>query len=200
MKTKVLLFDLGGVLLDFVGPEKLCAMLNGRFTLLQTRQMWPESPSLRKFELGHLSQESFADEFTREWDLRLSPEEFFTEFSSWCLAPLPGALALLEEFKGVAVLACLTNMNSAYWERVRDDMGFGSRFDHCYSSHEIGKLKPDSSAYQHVLSDLSCEPSEMVFFDDTWRNVEAARELGIRGYQTRGVIELKASITELFDR
>lgn len=200
MKTRVLLFDLGGVLLDFVGPEKLCAMLTGRFKLRQIRQMWPESPSLSKFELGHVSQKSFAQAFTREWGLGLSPEDFLTEFSSWSLGPLPGALSLLEELQGAAELACLTNMNSAYWERVRDEMGFGSRFDHCYASHEIGKLKPDPGAYQHVLSDLCCEPSEMVFFDDTWRNVETARKLGIRAYQTQGMIELKASIDELFGR
>lgn len=199
MKPPVLLFDIGGVLLDFIGPEGLCALLNGRFTLDQVRRMWPGSPSLRKFELGKISEAQFAEEFTAEWDLGISPAAFLREFSTWARAPLAGALPLLDELRAVATLACLTNMNGAYWTRIRDDMGFGSRFDRCYASHEIGLLKPDAEAYLHVISDLSREPAEILFFDDTLNNVAAARALGIRAFQTNGTSELRVCLERELD-
>ncbi len=199
MKPEVLLFDLGGVLVDFVGPERLSNMLNGRFSLHQVRQLWPKSPSLTKFELGKVSPEVFAEDFTSEWSLSISPEDFLKEFSTWSRAPLSGALSLLDELQDVATLACLTNMNSAYWERVRDEMGFGSKLDRCYASHEIGLLKPDPKVYEYVISDLSCEPAEVLFFDDTKKNVDAAEALGIRAYQTQGIIELKATIDRVLN-
>jgi putative hydrolase of the HAD superfamily len=199
LKPAVLLFDIGGVLVDFVGPEGLCAMLDGRFTLEQVRQMWPESPALRKFELGTISARHFAEEFTAEWDLGISANIFLQEFSTWARAPLGDALALLDELQGVATLACLTNMNATYWERIRDDMGFGSRFDRCYASHEIGLLKPNAEAYRHVMSELSRAPAEILFFDDTWNNVAAAAALGIRAFQTHGPAELRACLERELD-
>jgi putative hydrolase of the HAD superfamily len=199
LKPAVLLFDIGDVLVDFVGPEKLCALLNGRFTLDQIRQMWPQSPALRKFELGRLSAQHFAEEFTAEWDLDMSADALLREFSTWVRAPLAGALSLLDALREVAILACLTNMNATYWERIRDDMGFGSRFDRCYASHETGLLKPDAEAFRYVISDLSCEPGEILFFDDTWNNVAAARALGIRAFQIDGVSELRACLERELD-
>lgn len=194
MKPAVLLFDIGGVLVDFVGPEGLCDMLDGRYTLEQVRQMWPESPALRKFELGAISAQHFAEEFTAEWDLDISTNAFMHEFSTWARAPLGDALSLLDELRDAATLACLTNMNTTYWDRIRDDMGFGSRLDHCYASHEMGLLKPSAEAYQHVIYDLSCAPAEILFFDDTWNNVAAAEALGIRAFQTRGMNELRTCL------
>jgi len=194
LKPAALLFDIGGVLVDFVGPEGLCDMLGGRFSLTEVRQMWPTSPALRKFELGKISEQHFAAEFTAEWQLGVSADAFLQEFSTWLRAPLDGALSLLDELQDVAILACLSNINSTYWERIRDDMGFGKRLDHCYASHEIGLLKPDARAYQHVISELACEPAEILFFDDTSQNVAAATALGIRAFQTRGIDELRACL------
>ena len=194
MKPAVLLFDIGGVLVDFVGPEELCTMLDGRFTLDQIRQMWPQSPALRKFELGKLSEQHFTDQFTAEWDLDMSADVFVREFSTWVRAPLAGALSLLDALRGVAILACLTNISATYWERIKHDMGFGSRFDRCYASHKTGLLKPSAEAFRQVIFDLSCEPDEILFFDDTWNNVAAARALGIRAFLIHGVNELKACL------
>lgn len=194
MKPRALLFDIGGVLVDFVGPDRLASLLKGRYSLAQVRQMWPDSPALCKFELGQINRDDFAAEFIAEWDLSLSPEGLLEEVSLWVRAPLPGALALLDELQGAATLACLTNMNAVYWERIRDDMGFGSRLQRFYASHEIGLLKPEQEAYDHVIADLACEPDEILFFDDTLKNVEAAEALGIRAWHTQGMEELRRCV------
>ena len=194
MKPRVLLFDIGGVLVDFIGPAGLQGLLDGRHRLDELEQMWPDSPSLQRYELGLIDEQTFIGEFTREWKIELSPPAFIEAFSSWARAPLPGALSLLDDLKGTAILACLTNMNASYWSRIRDEMGFGTRFEHCYASQETGLLKPDPAAYRQVLDDLECQPAELWFFDDTLKNVDAARAIGMRAFHIRGTAELKSCL------
>lgn len=191
-----MLFDIGGVLVDFVGPDRLTGLLKGRYSLAQVWRMWSDSPALCKFELGQINRDDFAAEFIAEWNLSLSPEGLLEEAARWVRAPLPGALALLDDLQGRATLACRTNMNAVYWGRIRDDMGFGSRLQRCYASHEIGLLKPDQRAYDHVIADLACEPGEILFFDDTLKNVEAAAALGIRAWHTQDMSELRRCVQQ----
>jgi HAD superfamily hydrolase (TIGR01509 family) len=198
VKVKVLLFDLGGVLVDYVGPQRLWVLLGTSLPLSDVQKRWPHSKSLRRFETGSTSAETFAAEFVAEWGLRLTPEDFLHEFSTWSRAPYPGALELLANLREKATLACLTNMNAAYWEKNRDTMGFGKALDRCYASHEIGLLKPDREIYAHVIADLKCDPSQIAFFDDSERNVEGARAIGMLGYQVEGIAALRAAIRHVY--
>ena len=71
----VLLFDLGGVVLDFRGPEGLHALTDNRYTLEEIRARWADSPSLATFEAGHSDSEEFARAFIAEWRLTLSAQQ-----------------------------------------------------------------------------------------------------------------------------
>lgn len=194
MRSQVFLFDLGGVLVDYAGPEELFLLLDGRFSLTRVRELWPESPSLREFETGNISAAEFSTDFVAEWEIQIDPKLFLRKFSSWARAPYPGSLSLLRKLRKSMTLACLTNMNAAYWSKVRDDMGFGDVLDRCYASHELGMIKPDHEIFEFVLEDLQCLPDQVTFFDDTRKNVDAASALGMKAYEVRGVSELQAAI------
>ncbi len=196
-QSRIYLFDLGGVLLDFDGPEQLSGLLDGRFSTAEIRERWPKSPSLREFELGRISASQFSAGFVAEWEIPLAPDLFFREFSTWARQPYPGALAMLTELRESVTLACITNINAAYWERVRDEMGFGVLFEHCYPSHELGLIKPDRDIYEYVLEDLACMPDEISFFDDTHENVEVAQSLGIKSYKVQGVSGVLAVLRDI---
>ena len=55
-----------------------------------------------------------------------------------------------------------------------------SRFDALTYSCRIGVAKPDPRAYEICAADLGVEPSDVIFFDDTERNVLGARDTGMR--------------------
>lgn len=57
-----------------------------------------------------------------------------------------------------------------------------------------GVTKPDPEIYQRTLDRLGVEPSEAVFVDDYYENVEAARELGLTGIHFRGTPHLRRSL------
>ena len=196
-RPEVLLFDLGGVLLDYTGVESLHALTEGRYGLEEIRRLWSESPSLQRLETGACTLEEFAPAFTAEWGLAIDPSEFLARFETWTRAPYQGALELLATLAGDFSLACLTNMNVAYWRRIRHDMGLGRHFGRFFASHEIGLLKPDPRVYEHVVEELGCRPEAIAFFDDTMRNVEAARNHGLGAHHVVGIEALKEKLRDL---
>ncbi len=196
-KPEVLLFDLGGVLLDYAGVASLHALAEGRYGLEEVGRLWPESPSLRRLESGESTLDEFAPAFIAEWDLAIGPTAFLAEFGTWTLGPYDGALDLLAALGKDFTLACLTNMNAAYWHRIRDNMGLGRHFGRCFASHEIGLLKPDQEAYAHVVAQLDCRPEAIAFFDDTMKNVGAAREFGLDAHHVVGIEALKEKLQDL---
>ena len=196
-KPEVLLFDLGGVLLDYAGVESLHALAKGRHGLEEIRRLWPKSPSLQRLETGESTLDEFAPAFIGEWGLAIDPAAFLAEFGTWTLGPYDGALDLLAALSEDFTLACLTNMNAAYWHRIRDDMGLGRHFGRCFASHEIGLLKPDRRAYEHVTKELRCRPEAIAFFDDTLKNVAAARDCGLDAHHVEGFEALREKLRDL---
>lgn len=58
--------------------------------------------------------------------------------------------------------------------------GWLARFDALTYSCHIGVAKPDPRAYEICADRLGVRPADVLFFDDTERNVLAARETGMR--------------------
>ena len=53
--------------------------------------------------------------------------------------------------------------------------------ERCFTSYELGLLKPEPEIYAAVRERLGCEFKEMMFVDDKLKNVLAAQQLGIQG-------------------
>ena len=197
VRFDVLLFDLGGVLADFTGFKCLRGLLQLRMDLDDIRARWLMSPSVKRFESGKCNPLEFASEFIKEWKLPMTPPQFLAEFDTWVKGPYHGALELLHSLKTEYILACLTNCNELFWNRINHRTSFGGIFHHLYSSHEIGFAKPDTAAFEHVLVDLEIEPESVAFFDDSLMNVEKAINLGIDAHRVSGLTELYQKLKEL---
>ena len=60
MKTiEHIVFDLGGVLIDWDGMTPLTRLTDGRLSLEAARRFWFESPWIARFETGHCSERQF---------------------------------------------------------------------------------------------------------------------------------------------
>jgi putative hydrolase of the HAD superfamily len=92
--------------------------------------------------------------------------------------------------------AALSNSNSLHWSRVMNEMQLGPAFDHHFSSHLIGKIKPDAEAFHHVLDSLGCNAHEVLFLDDNLLNVDAARALGMHAVVVRGATEARLALEQ----
>lgn len=192
-----LLFDLGGVIIDFTGPADLANLLGDGSDAATVKRRLGQDVPWNAFERGELAADVFARRFLEGWPLGIGPETFLELFATWSNRYLPGAEALLATLKPQARLACLSNTNPLHWRRNLEVFRIGDHFEHCIASHRLGTVKPEPEIYQRALSILAAPPERVAFFDDSAVNVEAARAAGIVAYRVDGVDELRRCLAEL---
>ena len=191
----VLLFDLGGVLIDFAGFDELARLLPGTPHRAEIRDRWIQSESVQLFERADITPQRFARGVIEELQLDLSPREFLTEFVDWARGPYPGAVSLLISLRNDFRIGCLSNSNELHTPLHRASIH--PHVDSFFFSDEIGLVKPDREIFDYVIRDLAVSPQRIAFFDDTPVNVDAAREVGINAYLVDGLAALKAQLQRL---
>jgi glucose-1-phosphatase len=195
-KIDVLLFDLGGVLVEFSGVRDLAVLLKGKLSEAEISEQMSRYLPTEQFGLGKLSPRDFGERFVRDWSIDLSPEDFLREFQSWSKRLLPGAVELLTLLRPRFRLAALSNSNELHWERNTNELGLTGFFEVAISSHQVGLYKPDPQMYLTALDRLDVSPDRVMFFDDVPAYVTAASALGIRSFQVEGVEEVRSRLIQ----
>jgi len=155
---------------------------------------WLMSPAVRGFESGTIGAAEFADALVAEFGLPVTPDRFLLEFSVWPRALMPGVGELLAALRGRFTLASFSNTNPIHWERVRTEFDLLDRFDFHFPSHQIGMLKPDLEAFEHIVAALECPAERILFFDDNPMNVDGARAAGIVARRVDGPDTVRAEL------
>lgn len=186
-------FDLGGVLAAFAGVERMrtLARLDDDEELWRR---WLTSDAVRAFERGASDAETFAAGVVEEFELRLSPDQFLTEFAEWLVGPMPGAEDLVVETRARVHTSCLSNTNAVHWQAGAHRWPLLRRFDHAFLSFELGMVKPDPEIFEHVVAALGVPASDVLFLDDNQLNVDAAMRVGLTAARVRGVDEARAAL------
>src|SRR5215216_6642168 len=138
---EVLLFDLGGVLVEFSGVRDVAPLLRVAASDAEIRARWARCRHTEAFGVGTLGRQEFAERFVQEWGIDLPPDRFLAEFRSWSRRLLPGAAELLATLRPRFRLAALSNSNELHWERNTDDLGVIRLFEMAISSHQVGVAK-----------------------------------------------------------
>ena len=194
-KPELLLFDFGGVLVEFAGLTELGQYLRWSSTPEVILQRWVTCPHTDEFERGQLTPPAWAERFIRDWDVDLPRDEFLAKFTTWSRRVLPGAKELLEQLRTRYRLAALSNSNELHWERNTNELRIIELFEFAISSHEVGLCKPDPQIFKVAIDRAKVSsPQAIVFFDDLAANVEAAKTAGLRAFQVKGVEELRATL------
>ncbi len=192
-KPTLLLFDLGGVLIENATFKRLKELSSFPGNDDELKKLWLQSPAVRDFELGRCSPEEFAASFISEWGLQLSPQAFLDEFYRWPSGYYPEARTTLQSLRQRYRVACLSNSNCLHWEKFN---GFKAEFDIALSSHQLGVIKPDKDAFLKALDICCSTPGKTYFFDDSTANVDAARSLGLRAFHVEGFDRLFEILAE----
>ncbi len=198
MFPEVILFDLGGVLVELVGVPIMLQWSDHPLDDDSLWHAWLQSDSVRSFESGKIGPQQFASSLIDEMKLRVSTEEFIAAFTFWPKCLFPGAVELLSDLRSRRYpMACLSNSNELHWPRMMGEMDLANLIDEHYSSHQLGMLKPDAEVFDFVTAQLGCSAEAILFLDDNTLNVDAARRAGMKSFRTRGIGEVKALLNEL---
>jgi putative hydrolase of the HAD superfamily len=190
----VVLFDLGGVLIDFGGVGPM-GQLSGIADDEEVWRRWLTCRWVREFERGRCDPEEFAAGVIEDWGLPITPREYLAEFTSWIGDALPGAPELVAEVQQVVPVGCLSNSNVQHWEQ-RERWPFLEELDHRFLSFQIGALKPDREVFDLVAAELGVPAGEILFLDDNLLNTEGAEAAGFRAAHVRGPVEARAALVD----
>jgi putative hydrolase of the HAD superfamily len=188
---RVVLFDLGGVLVRLGGVEEFGALV-GSSDEGEIWRLWLGSPAVRSYERGLCSREEFARTAIEEFGIAIPPEEFLARFLSWPKGLLPGAAELVGSVRSDVHRAVLSNTNELHWNAQPDASCIHRLFETHFASHLVGLVKPDAAIYERVVEELQCPAAEILFLDDNQINVEGARAVGISAHRAVGVEQARA--------
>lgn len=181
MKKDVLLFDLGGVVVPWVGLEALARMQDTSRDVIVEKLA--QMNIFNAYEIGECDNEEFLTALIDLFDMTISIDECAKLWNSWVLPPYIGVLKAIEVLKSKYTVACLSNTNDLHWEHLNKMFKTNELFDFDFASHEIKAAKPSALSYEIPLGVMGVEASCVTFFDDTLINVEAARNIGMVAYQ-----------------
>jgi glucose-1-phosphatase len=195
---RVILFDLGGVLVDVESVTALQRLLDRALPEEEVGQLWLTASSwVSLFESGRCTPEVFAAGIVDEWRLAVTADAFLDDFRRWPKRLWPGVQELLAALAPRFTLACLSNTNTVHWPHMRDVLGLSGLMHRYYLSHEIGHLKPSRAVFEHVLADLCYPPQQVLFLDDNQLNVDAAQAVGLQAYRAVGIEEVHTVLRSL---
>jgi len=192
----VVLFDLGGVLIDFGGVAPM-KQLAGIASDDELWRRWLTCPWVRSFERGDCSAADFAKGLVTDWDLPLEPQGFLAAFESWPGGPLAGADLLVQSVRAAVPVGCLSNTNVLHWDSQFRRWPILDGFDFRFLSFELGIVKPDRELFDRVAQLLPAPPGRVLFLDDNVINVDGAVAAGFVAREVRGVDEARAALVDV---
>lgn len=197
-EVKVLLFDVGGVVLtngwDRESRRLACETFDLDWEDFEDRH---ESVA-PAFETGNLTMSDYLER-TVFYRHREFTETEFIDFMEAQSAPMPESLALLGKLaaSNEYLLGTLNNESLELNEYRIETFGLRSYFSMFLSSCFLGVKKPDERIYRLALDITQHRPEQCIFIDDRALNLECATALGIGTIHFTNAAALRASLDDL---
>lgn len=206
MKPKVIVFDLGKVLVDFdfsLAARKVLARSTRPPEQLQNLLQF--SPLLCQFERGEITDRQFFEVVREATGYQDGFDTFASAFAD-IFTEIPEMTRLHARLRAAGWPTwILSNTNTLAETHIRRAFPFFSQFDGYLFSFTAGVMKPDAKIYEAAERATGCRGPELLFLDDRRENVEAALARGWQGwvqetpektwaeFNRRGLLENSAS-------
>jgi len=189
MKYKNIIFDLGGVMLEWM-PEKFIyhvfpEQTPKEFLHITRSLLW------YAYDGGLFSREEVIDRLPEGYDRN--------RFALWMkklpdlMQPIPGMVELMHGLKRKGCkIYILSNMPREMYHELTMRHSFFEHADGQVISFEAGALKPMPQIYQTLLSRYQLQAADCFFIDDLEDNILAAKRCGIDGVVFQGAAHLQS--------
>lgn len=199
MKIKAIIFDLGGVLVDwnpkyvfdtvFDDEEKKAHFFENICTSDWNEEQDAGRPIKEATELlvaQHPEWKKYIETYYGRWEEMLG-------------GPIHDTVAVLKELKetGKYKLYALTNWSAELFPKALQLYDFLHWFDGRVVSGEEKMRKPAPEFYHILLQRYNLQPDETIFIDDNMRNIKAAEALGIKSIHFQSAKQLHEDLKKL---
>lgn len=198
-RRRVVVFDLGGVLLEwnprhlyrklFPGDEATMEAFLSEVCTVE----WNE-----RQDAGRTFADAVAELMPRHADKRHLIEAFGRRFGEMIPGAIEGTVAIVHELKRRGTpLYGLTNWSSETFPPQRARFPFLALLDGIVVSGDEGVIKPDARIFRILLDRYKIAPEDAIFIDDNPANAEAAAALGVHGIHFRSPEALRRELVVL---
>ncbi len=183
MAIKNIVFDLGGVLIDF--NEK--RMLQDNFPAelhSAVSEATFHSEEWKLMDSGELEVEEAINKMNKKL-----PVEFHEKVRRMIIdretqmPPIKGMAEIIDSlYNNGYKLYVLSNCAKWLHEYLPEKVPSGKKFSGLIVSADYGIIKPDERIYKILFDTYSLKPEECFFIDDSPANIESARKLGMAAH------------------
>lgn len=192
-KVKTIIFDLGGVLIDYSLERSV-----EQFRKLGYREMdklinpYRQSGVLLELEKGEAPPQALYDEIDRSVGRHVDPRAIDAALCSFLIDIPDYKLDMLLDLKRRGYeLFMLSNTNPIMMNYMKEGvfrkqgLGIGDYFDRLFLSYEMGLVKPYPEIFRRMIDLTGIVPGQTLFIDDSPENAATGRSLGFDTYEAR---------------
>ena len=204
--NKTVIFDMGGVLvdLDIEDCKKVFREELGYYGIDQIIDACHQKGIYGELEAGSLSADEFRNIVLAEAREGATAADVDHAMSHILVGIAPYKAELLKRMAEKYDLCMLSNNNPIclpYSRKMFEDAGVPLEkvFRKCYMSFEMKSLKPSAEFYKAVMSDIGRPSDEVIFIDDSQKNVDGAIAAGMPAVYYEPGTDLSALLAQILE-
>jgi 2-haloacid dehalogenase len=197
--TSAIVFDLGGVLIDWNPRHLYRKLFNGDdmamedFLATVCTAEW-----IRQQDMGLPVADAVAQLALRFPDQAPLIEVYDKRWPEILAGPIDDSVSVLAELRQRGLpLYGLTNLPGEKFPALKERLDFLEWFEVVVVSGTVGIAKPDPGIYTHLLKTCFLAPESTLYIDDVLENVEGAKALGLSALQFVSPAKLRSDLVEL---
>lgn len=180
MKYKNIIFDVGGVLLDYDWQGAMVKAGAKVDNVVSLGRKLLDDPVWKEFDLGIRPYDDVMDELCNKYSEHSEIIRYFLTHVENMPLPRPKVWEEVHRIKEKGYrLFILSNYCQKMFDCHAGTRPFIKDMDGIMVSYMVHVNKPDAGIYEALLEKYNLNPKESIFFDDKEENTEAARRLGI---------------------
>lgn len=197
IKIETLIFDLGGVLVDWSPVYVYKDVFKGDTKKMQwflnniCTSAWNEQQDAGKL------MATATDELVREYPqyekwIRL----YYDRWGDMLKGNIPETVALLKGLKATNKyrIYALTNWSAETFHIARERFDFLKLFEGILVSGEEKMIKPDKAIYELTLKRFKIDPAKALFIDDNLANIKGAQNVGLTTIHFKSTMQLRGDL------
>lgn len=188
-KYKNIIFDLGGVLIDWRPKDFLQAIFSEQPEVFQAfaRGMQGDVKHLleevgKAANRGTMTVNQFGQTLADALNLDPTYADQYVQNLPSYLKPIESGLDLVDRVKKAGhKLYILSNFPREWFDPIEQRYDFFKQFDGGVISYRVGYVKPEPEVYNTLLTKYNLVAHESLFIDDLEQNIVAGQACGIDG-------------------